>query len=73
MARLLENKVVIVAGLGGIGNGLACRYADEGAQLVIGDLHSELASCVAADVDRAPLRLSGSRPHRRWGTRPRSS
>ena len=30
MTGLLDNKVVIVAGLGGIGNGLARRYADEG-------------------------------------------
>src|SRR5690348_4506095 len=40
----LENKVIIVAGLGGIGNGLARRYADEGASLVIGDLDAELGS-----------------------------
>ena len=32
MAGLLDNKVVIVAGLGGIGNGLAMRYTDEGAR-----------------------------------------
>jgi NAD(P)-dependent dehydrogenase (short-subunit alcohol dehydrogenase family) len=51
MTRLLENKVVVVAGLGGIGNGLARRYADEGALLVIGDLDAELASHVAADLD----------------------
>ena len=38
MTGLLDNKVVIVAGLGGIGNGLARRYADEGGRLVIGDL-----------------------------------
>ena len=47
VAGLLENKVVIVAGLGGIGNGLARRYADEGALLVIGDLDAELASRVS--------------------------
>jgi NAD(P)-dependent dehydrogenase (short-subunit alcohol dehydrogenase family) len=50
VAGLLENKVVIIAGLGGIGNGLARRYADEGALLVIGDLDAELASRVAADL-----------------------
>jgi len=51
MAGLLENKVVIVAGLGGIGNGVARRYADEGALLVIGDLDAELAARVAAELD----------------------
>jgi NAD(P)-dependent dehydrogenase (short-subunit alcohol dehydrogenase family) len=59
MAGLLENKVVIVAGLGGIGNGLARRYADEGALLVIGDLDAELASRVAADVDPSGERVRG--------------
>ena len=49
MTGLLDNKVVIVAGLGGIGNGLARRYADEGGRLVIGDLDAELASRVAAE------------------------
>jgi len=56
---LLENKVVIVAGLGGIGNGLATRYADEGAQLVIGDLDGELASRVADDIDPSGDRVRG--------------
>lgn len=59
MAGLLQNKVVILAGLGGIGNGLARRYADEGALLVIGDLDADLASRVAADVDPASERVRG--------------
>ena len=59
MSRLLENKVVIVAGLGGIGNGLARRYADEGALLVIGDLDAELAARVAADLDPSAERVRG--------------
>lgn len=59
MAGLLENKVVIVAGLGGIGNGLARRYADEGALLVIGDLDAELASRVAAGIDPSAQRVRG--------------
>ncbi len=59
MAGLLENKVVIVAGLGGIGNGLARRYADEGALLVIGDLDAELASRVAAEIDPSAQRVRG--------------
>jgi NAD(P)-dependent dehydrogenase (short-subunit alcohol dehydrogenase family) len=59
MARLLENKVVIVAGLGGIGNGLARRFADEGAHLVIGDLDTELALRVAEDLDPSGERVRG--------------
>jgi NAD(P)-dependent dehydrogenase (short-subunit alcohol dehydrogenase family) len=59
MARLLENKVVLVAGLGGIGNGLARRYAHEGALLVLGDLDGELASQVAADLDPSGERVRG--------------
>jgi len=56
---LLENKVVIIAGLGGIGNGLAQRYADEGAMLVIGDLDAELTSRVADEVDPSGDRVHG--------------
>jgi NAD(P)-dependent dehydrogenase (short-subunit alcohol dehydrogenase family) len=59
MAGLLENKVVIVAGLGGIGNGLARRYFDEGALLVIGDLDAQLASRVAAELDASGERVRG--------------
>jgi NAD(P)-dependent dehydrogenase (short-subunit alcohol dehydrogenase family) len=56
---LLENKVVIVVGLGGIGNGLARRYADEGALLVIGDLDAQLASRVAEELDPSAQRVRG--------------
>ena len=59
MAGLLENKVVIVAGLGGIGNGLARRYADEGALLVIGDLDAQLALRVATEIDPSAQRVRG--------------
>ena len=77
MAGLLENKVVIVAGLGGIGNGLARRYADEGALLVIGDLDAELASRVATELDPSAQRVRGVRSTaptriRRFGRRTRS-
>ncbi len=59
MTRVLENKVVIIAGLGGIGNGLARRYADEGALLVIGDLDTELALRVADEIDPSGERVHG--------------
>lgn len=56
----LENKVIIVAGLGGIGNGLARRYADEGALLVVGDLDAELSSRIANDLDPSGERVRGA-------------
>jgi cytochrome P450 len=52
MTGLLENKVVIVAGLGGIGNGLARRYADEGALLVIGERLDGAHFCLGANLAR---------------------
>jgi NAD(P)-dependent dehydrogenase (short-subunit alcohol dehydrogenase family) len=55
----LQDKVVIVAGLGGIGNGLAKRYADDGALLVIGDLDGELAVRVAEEIDPSGERVRG--------------
>jgi NAD(P)-dependent dehydrogenase (short-subunit alcohol dehydrogenase family) len=59
MKALLDNKVVIVAGLGGIGNGLARRYFDEGALLLIGDLDGDLARRVAGELDAAGERVLG--------------
>jgi NAD(P)-dependent dehydrogenase (short-subunit alcohol dehydrogenase family) len=56
VSGLLENKVVIVAGLGGIGNGLARRYADEGAHLVVGDLDPQTVSRAVADLDSDRVR-----------------
>lgn len=38
MDRMLDGKSVLVAGAGGIGNGLASRYAAEGAKVVLGDI-----------------------------------
>jgi len=55
----LQDKVVIVAGLGGVGNGLARRYAAEGAQLVIGDLDADLGARLAAEIDPSGDRVLG--------------
>jgi NAD(P)-dependent dehydrogenase (short-subunit alcohol dehydrogenase family) len=59
VAGLLANKVVILAGLGGIGNGLAQRYFDEGARLVVGDLDGELVARVVAEIDPSGERVRG--------------
>lgn len=60
MAGLLENKVVILAGLGGVGNGLARRYVEEGARLVVGDLDADLVSSVVAEIDPSGERVRGT-------------
>ncbi|MGZ8778091.1 MAG: hypothetical protein ACXWZ5_19830 [Mycobacterium sp.] len=76
MSGQLDNKVVIVAGLGGIGNGLARRYADEGARLVVGDLDPQTVSRVVAEVDPSGQRDSGwhsTAPRRSRSSRSSSS
>jgi NAD(P)-dependent dehydrogenase (short-subunit alcohol dehydrogenase family) len=45
--RRLENKVIVVAGAGGIGGGLARRYAREGGSVVLGDIDVAAAKAVA--------------------------
>ncbi|WP_238889988.1 SDR family NAD(P)-dependent oxidoreductase [Mycobacterium sp. IDR2000157661] len=59
MTGLLQGKVVLVAGLGGIGNGLARRFADEGARVVIGDLDADLVSRVIDGIDPGGQRVRG--------------
>lgn len=43
MVERLAGKVIIVAGGGGIGNGLAARFASEGAAVVLGDINLAIA------------------------------
>jgi NAD(P)-dependent dehydrogenase (short-subunit alcohol dehydrogenase family) len=43
MKTILEGKTILIAGAGGIGNGLAIRYAAEGAKIVLGDVNLETA------------------------------
>ncbi len=59
MTGQLQDKVVILAGLGGIGNGLARRYANEGALMVIGDLDAELTARIAEGLDPSGERVHG--------------
>ena len=49
----LEGKVILVAGAGGIGTGLAQRYAEEGARLVLGDINLAAAQAAVAGIPDA--------------------
>lgn len=50
MDRKLEGKVILVAGAGGIGCGLAERYAAEGARVVLGDIDLAAAEAVVSGI-----------------------
>lgn len=49
----LEGKVILVAGAGGIGTGLARRYASEGAKVVLGDVNIESAELTVSQIKAA--------------------
>lgn len=57
MKDILAGKTILVAGAGGIGNGLAIRYAAEGANVVLGDLDiataQQAVDQIAADGGQA--------------------
>lgn len=53
MQDRLKDKVIVVAGAGGIGSGLARRYAAEGACVVIGDIEEYGARTLAAEISEA--------------------
>lgn len=57
---MLLTKVIIVAGLGGIDNGLARRFADEGARLVVGDIDADQVQRVVTEIDPAGERIRGT-------------
>ncbi|MCJ2180248.1 SDR family NAD(P)-dependent oxidoreductase [Novosphingobium album (ex Hu et al. 2023)] len=61
----LEKKVILIAGAGGIGAGLAQRYADEGAHVVLGDIDQSAAERVVTQIrdgggEAAAIRLDGT-------------
>jgi NAD(P)-dependent dehydrogenase (short-subunit alcohol dehydrogenase family) len=51
--KKLEGKVIFVAGAGGLGNGLARRYAQEGARVVLGHNHLDAAQALAKEIEGA--------------------
>jgi NAD(P)-dependent dehydrogenase (short-subunit alcohol dehydrogenase family) len=53
MEDRLRGKVIVIAGAGGIGSGLARRYAAEGAAVVVGDLDEYGARMLAGDIVEA--------------------
>ena len=55
----LEGKVAIVTGAGGgFGEGIARRYAAEGAKVAVVDLRSEAAQRVAKDIDNGAIAIT---------------
>ena len=50
MKNILEGKTILVAGAGGIGNGLAIRYAAEGANVVLGDVEVATAQQAVDEI-----------------------
>ena len=51
MSGILDGKVVLVAGCGGIGDELVRRYVDEGARVVAGDIRGDHAIGLAKGID----------------------
>ena len=57
--KRLRGKVIIVIGGGGIGDGCARRYADEGASVLLGDLNADAAATTASEIEAAGGRALG--------------
>ena len=70
----LEGKVAIVTGAGsGFGEGIAKRFAEEGAKLVINDIDDRGGERVAGEIERSAgqgsalyVRADVSRAHSSW-------
>ncbi len=57
---ILEGKVIILAGVGGIGDSLARYYHAEGAKLVFGDIEGDHAAELGKEIDPDGLRALGT-------------
>ena len=62
MAERLQSKIAIVTGgASGFGEGIARRFAQEGARVAIADLNEDAAQKLAKDVGGLALRADISR------------
>jgi NAD(P)-dependent dehydrogenase (short-subunit alcohol dehydrogenase family) len=61
MAGRLQDKVIVIAGGGGIGDVMAETYFREGAKVVVGDINGEHAAAVAKEIDPSGARLIGAK------------
>jgi len=57
---ILDNKVIVLAGVGGIGDDLARYYYNEGAKLVFGDIEGEHAEKLGKEIDPGGSRAMGT-------------
>jgi NAD(P)-dependent dehydrogenase (short-subunit alcohol dehydrogenase family) len=60
MTTCLKDKVIILAGCGGIGDGLARRYSVEGAALVLADVRGDHTQRLARELDPSGERVVGT-------------
>jgi NAD(P)-dependent dehydrogenase (short-subunit alcohol dehydrogenase family) len=56
---MLDGKVIILAGVGGIGDEVARRYVEEGARLVFGDIEGDHAVALGQEIDPKGERALG--------------
>lgn len=56
---ILDRKVVVLAGVGGIGDDVARNYYREGAQVVFGDIDGEHANALGKEIDPGGERAIG--------------
>jgi NAD(P)-dependent dehydrogenase (short-subunit alcohol dehydrogenase family) len=59
MSDRLKGKVIVIAGAGGIGSGLARRYASEGAAVLLGDIDATGAKATADEITRSGFTAIG--------------
>ena len=53
MDRRLQDRVAVITGAGdGIGHGIARRYAQEGARVVVAEINDENGAAVAEELTR---------------------
>jgi 3-oxoacyl-[acyl-carrier protein] reductase len=59
--RLKDKVAIVTGGASGFGEGIARRFAAEGAQVVIADVNAEAAQTLAADLDGLAIQTDVSR------------